>query len=152
MTTFFTAQGLKETLSLYSPLSFHYREAVADVDLDNSFIFPPVTPIIVTAYLTHQNPGYFPDPERCDPDRLLPENSVGRQPYAYIPFGLGRRLCVGHYYPKTELKTILSTVLRRCRACAVEGGISTLKKSVQFALTLKSAHGFRISLVPRCVT
>lgn len=107
---------------------------------------------IVTAYPTHQNPEYFPDPERFAPDRFLPENSIGRQPCAYIPFGIGRRLCVGHYYAKMESKTILSTVMRRCRTCAVEGGISALKKSVQFALTLKTAHGFGIILVPRCVT
>ena len=86
---------------------------MADVDLDNSYIFPVGTPIIVTAYLTYQSPEYFPDPERFDPDRFLPENSVGRQPYAYIPLGLGRRLCVGHFYAKMEPETILSTVLRR---------------------------------------
>jgi cytochrome P450 len=108
ITTFFTAQVMKESLALYSPLSFLYREAVADVDLDNGYILPAGTPIIVTAYLTHQNPEHFPDP-----DRFLPENSVGRQPFAYIPFGLGRRLFVGHYYAKMETKTILSTVLRR---------------------------------------
>jgi cytochrome P450 len=80
MATFFTAQVMKETLRLYSPLSFHYREAVADFDLDSGCIFPAGIPIVLTAYLTHQNPEYFPDPERFDPDRLLPENSVGRKP------------------------------------------------------------------------
>jgi len=125
---------------------------VTDVQLDSGYILPAGTPIIVTAYLAHGNPEYFPDPERFDPDRYLPENSVGGQPYAYIPFGLGRRLFVRHNCAVMESKTILSRVLRRYSVCAVEGGVSTLKKSVQFALTLKPAHVFRISLVPRCIT
>jgi len=72
---------MTETLCLCSPLSFRYREAVAEVELDNGYILPAGTPIIVTAYLAHRNPEYFSEPERFDPDRYLPENSVGRQPY-----------------------------------------------------------------------
>lgn len=143
-------QVIKETLRLYSPLSFHYRQTMDNVDLGNGCVLPAGIPVIVTAYLTHRNPDYFPDPERFDPDRFLPENSVGRHPYAYIPFGLGRRLCVGHNYAMMETKTILSTVLRKYRACAVEGGIRALEKSVQFGLIQKPADGFRISMVPRC--
>lgn len=144
-----TVQVIREALRLYSPLSFHYRQTVDTVDLGDGLVLPAGVPVIVAAYLTHRNPDYFPDPERFDPDRFLPENSAGRHPYCYIPFGLGRRLCVGHNFAMMETKTILSTVLRKFRACAVEGGFREMDRSVRFGLIQKPVNGFRISLVPR---
>ena len=116
MTTFCTAHVIKVKLCLYSPMSFHYWEAVVDVDLDNGYFLPEGSPIIVRVYLARWNPEYFPDPQRFELDRVFPENSVCRRPYAYIVFGLGRMLSVGHSYTMMDSKTILSTVLRRYSA------------------------------------
>lgn len=94
MTTFFTAQVMKESLRLYSPLPIRYREAVAYVELDRGNVLPAGTRIIVTAYLTHRNPQYFPDP-----DRFLPEIS-----------GWSTTLCL--YSVRTWAKVMCRALLR----------------------------------------
>jgi len=112
----------------------------------------------MSIYTVHRDPRHFPDPEKFDPERFSPQNSVRRHPYAYIPFGIGRRMCVGHVFATMETKTILSTVLRRYRVTEIEGGIKGLEETLKLAFVMTPANGIRVKLLPRsqsshiCVT
>ncbi|MHB8693056.1 MAG: cytochrome P450 [Solirubrobacteraceae bacterium] len=71
---------------------------------------PIGTRVLLAANLTHTDPALFPHPERFDPDRFL---GVVPDTYAWIPFGGGRRRCIGATFAHMELDVVLRTILQR---------------------------------------
>ncbi|XP_055544826.1 cytochrome P450 4C1-like [Wyeomyia smithii] len=103
---------LKETLRLYPSVSFFGRTLSEDVTLAGYHI-PARTLIGIQAYHVHRDERFFPDPEKFDPDRFLPENSENRHPFAYIPFSAGPRNCIGQKFALLEEKSVISSILRK---------------------------------------
>lgn len=40
--------------------------------------------------------NYYPDPAKFDPERFSDENKISIDPFTYLPFGAGPRLCIGN--------------------------------------------------------
>src|SRR5690606_16506619 len=55
---------------------------------------------------------YFPNPQRFDPDRWLPESRARMPEMAYFPFGGGVRRCIGEPMVLTEGPLVLATLAR----------------------------------------
>ncbi|KAM8940238.1 cytochrome P450 4V2 [Pelodytes ibericus] len=102
---------IKEALRLYPSVPFFARTITEDCTI-RDFKVPKGVNVVVVPYALHRDTEYFPEPEEFRPERFLPENASGRNPYAYIPFSAGLRNCIGQRFALMEEKVVLSTILR----------------------------------------
>ncbi len=76
--------------------------------------YPPGVVLIASAYLVHHDPDVYPQPNAFRPERFL-ESEGGRAPgtYTWLPFGGGRRRCLGASFAMLEMKIVLRAVVER---------------------------------------
>ncbi|KAJ0033143.1 hypothetical protein NQD34_000250 [Periophthalmus magnuspinnatus] len=102
---------IKEGLRLYPSVPFFARTICQDTTIRGFKVLKGSNVVVVT-YALHRDPRHFPDPEEFRPERFLPENSVGRPAYAYVPFSAGLRNCIGQRFALMEEKVVLASGLR----------------------------------------
>ena len=73
----------------------------------------PEDSVLVLIPLLHRDPEVWPEPDRFDPDRFLPEHNRARPAHAYKPFGTGERACIGRQFALHEAVIVLATLLHR---------------------------------------
>ncbi|CAL1283603.1 unnamed protein product [Larinioides sclopetarius] len=102
---------LKETARLYPAIPLIARQATEDCNICD-YVIPKGATCVIFLYFLNRDEDVFPEPNKFDPDRFLPENSVNIPEYGYIPFSAGARSCIGYKYAEMELKTIMCSILR----------------------------------------
>ena len=106
---------LQETMRLAPPVWVAPRIATTDCEIDGVKI-PKGAHVLLSQYVTHRNPIYFPNPQQWNPDRWFDpdfEKSLPRG--AYFPFGGGSRKCLGEYFAIAEARLILLMVAKNFR-------------------------------------
>lgn len=108
-----TRHVIDETLRLYPVAWLLMRVARHDVDLRQAHL-PADTHVFLSPYVTHRHPDFWEAPERFRPARFTQEeNGHLRHPYAYFPFGGGKRICIGNHFALLEAQLLLIMFLQR---------------------------------------
>jgi cytochrome P450 len=116
----FTLQVIHEALRL-DPPAWALPRVPAQNDVVAGYRIPAGAVVMVSQYVTHRHPAFWPDPERFDPERFSPAQVAQRPRYAYFPFGGGPRLCIGQSFALLEMHLVLATLLARYDFDLVEG-------------------------------
>ncbi|KAJ3657063.1 hypothetical protein Zmor_016095 [Zophobas morio] len=110
---------IKETLRLVPIVPFILRFTDEDIKCD-SYVFPAGSNILVPIILLHRDPDVWPEPEKFNPDRFLPDEVAKRHRCSYIPFSFGSRNCIGLRYGMMLVKVMLATILRSFKVQTVD--------------------------------
>jgi cytochrome P450 len=97
-----------ETLRVRPVIPVVLRQLQAPVELDG-FSLPARVTVMPAITLMHSDPRLYPEPERFVPERFL-EHGKGST-YTWIPFGGGRRRCLGAAFASFEMRVALRTIL-----------------------------------------
>ena len=107
-----------ETLRLYPPAIRFDRQCTQDYILDveiegqqRKLSLKKGDIVRFPVYAIHHDPKYYPNPDKWEPERFMPENKHLLTPYTYIPFGGGPRNCIGMRFALLEAKLALAECL-----------------------------------------
>ncbi|GIX78208.1 cytochrome P450 4V2 [Caerostris darwini] len=131
---------LKECNRLYPSVPQFGRSISEDTKICG-YTAPKGASAIVMTYFLHRDEDVFPDPEKFDPDRFLPENKNKIPEFAYVPFGAGARHCIGRWFGEMEVKTMMCHILRNFTLHSLD---SRDKMLTIMNITLQSTQPFRI--------
>jgi len=110
----FLRQLVDETLRLYPPAPTMLRTAAADDEVSGRRI-PRGSVVGVLPWVIHRHRALWDEPDRFDPSRFTPEAAAARSRYAYLPFAIGPRICIGASLALVEIVTAMAVVAQRFR-------------------------------------
>lgn len=111
-----TKAALQEGMRLFPSAHTTDRLTVEPIEV-GGYRLPAGQPVLVSPWVTHRHPAFWPDPLRFAPQRFLGESDRPR--YAYFPFGGGPRGCVGEHFAMLEAITLLAMLLRSRRVTSL---------------------------------
>ncbi|XP_005879117.1 PREDICTED: 25-hydroxyvitamin D-1 alpha hydroxylase, mitochondrial isoform X3 [Myotis brandtii] len=100
---------LKEVLRLYPVVPGNSRVPDKDIRVGD-YIIPKNTLVTLCHYATSRDPAQFPEPNTFRPARWLGEGPAPH-PFACLPFGFGKRSCMGRRLAELELQMALAQIL-----------------------------------------
>ena len=103
---------LREVLRLYPPVGFLIRSPTVP-DRVRRWTVTPEDIVVVSPWIIHRHHALWRDPDLFDASRFAPDRAEERSKDAYIPFGLGPRVCPGASFATVESTLLLARILTR---------------------------------------
>merc|ERR1711959_255144 len=132
---------LSEVLRITGPATLLVREASKDVVVGGHQLYKG-TGVHMDIHGMHQNPEYFPNPDKFLPERFIKGSDLydKQNHHAFMPWGAGPRMCVASDFALTEAKLALVTLYRKHRFVLDP----EYKLELAFAVSLAPKNGVHV--------
>jgi unspecific monooxygenase len=115
----YTRAVVQEALRLYPPAFTIVRQA-RKADDPGGVAVPAGGIVFISPWVLHRHRRLWSQPEVFDPDRFLPDSPPPDR-FAYLPFGIGPRVCVGAQFALTEATLVLAKMIQAFRIERADG-------------------------------
>lgn len=105
--------------------------------------FPEGVVLTLNALLVHHDPAIYPDPHRFRPERFLERPP---ETYTFLPWGGGRRRCLGQHFALLEMRILLTTLLREAEIVPVDTPLPIARRR---SITVSPRDGAVVTLRAR---
>jgi cytochrome P450 len=117
----FAHQVAQEALRLYPPGWLFTRRTLEGDEL-GGYPVAPRTDVFISPYTLHRHPEFWSEPEEFKPERFAGIDAKERHRFAYIPFSVGPRHCIGENMAMFEMLIHVNRMARRFRLKRVSEG------------------------------
>jgi cytochrome P450 len=140
----YTRAFIQEAMRLYPPVAVFAREA-READSIRRWKIRPGDVVLAVPWLLHRHEALWEAPHAFRPERFLGPAQKERPRFAYLPFGIGPRICAGAAFGMAEVRTFVSILFRRFRFALAPG----FTPQPNCRLALRPKGGMRIVVTPR---
>lgn len=134
----------REALRLYPPVGFFARECTMNTQMRDKEVKKGST-IIIAPWLIQRHRDYWDAPDDFDPCRYAKDRLKVPLRDAFLPFGMGPRVCIGTAFAMQEGVLILATLLQKYKMQLAPGFVP----QPVGRLTIRSENGMRMVLTRR---
>jgi len=116
----------------------------------DGYVIPNDATLYMNMNALHNDPTSWKNPGAFDPNNFLDEDGAYFRPANYLPFGAGRRICIGEVLSKQSLFLIVTGLLQKFKFVKIPTESYTLENRPTVGLLLYQARDYMLKLEERC--
>jgi cytochrome P450 len=140
----YTRAVIQESMRLYPPVAVFARQATQP-DRIRRWDIRKDDLVLAVPWLLHRHEALWEAPNAFRPERFLGDAARRRPRFAYLPFGIGPRICAGASFGMSEVTVFAAVLFRRFRFALAPGFVPR----PNCRLALRPKGGMRMVIAPR---